>query len=159
MDDAWVELSPDEYDKVWGDFFERLKFTPTVNPDGIRSILEPTPSVTYKISEDFGDKNKIADLENKVLSALRVQTPPTGKVYALDWQHDCYWLYPHINFQEWLISVLPDGDYYIFLAEDFRFGIFGHPWEWTSCVWGNELISFFEKSKPELWDKIIRRKL
>lgn len=158
MNDAWETLSQEEYDKVWDSFIEKFQFSPSINPERVRGIVEPFPSVTYEISKDFGDENKIADLDNKVLSALRSQTAPTEKIYALDWQHDCFWFYPHKNFEEWLIPVLPNGDYYIFLAEGFRFGIFGHPWEWTSCVWGKGLISLFEKSKPELWEEIIRQK-
>jgi len=60
-------------------------------------------------------------------------------LYALDWQHPCYWLYPHASFDAddedaWLVPVLPNGDYYIFLAEDFSFGSFGHPWEMTITI-------------------------
>ena len=37
------------------------------------------------------------------------------------------------------MPVLPDGVYTLFLAPDGRFGIFGHPWEMTVCVFGREL--------------------
>lgn len=133
---AWVTLTQNEYDKVWDSFYEKFRFNPTIHIENFPGILEPSPSLTYEISDNFGDERNIVDLENKVLSALRSQSSQKEKIYVLDWQHECYWFYPHKNFQKWLIPILPDGDYYIFLAEDFRFGIFGHPWEWTSCVWG-----------------------
>jgi hypothetical protein len=158
MNNAWITLTSNEYDKVWDVFGDKFKFNPSVHIGNFLGILEPSPSVTYQISEDFGDEDKVIDLDGKVLSALRSETGLEERIYVLDWQHECYWFYPHKDFQEWMIPVLPNGDYYIFLAEDFRFGIFGHPWEWTQCVWGKDLISFFEKSKPALWEEIIRRK-
>ncbi|WP_198347940.1 DUF2716 domain-containing protein [Plantactinospora sp. KBS50] len=36
----------------------------------------------------------------------------------------------------WPLSPYPDGDYSIYLAEGFRFGTFGHPWELSLCVFG-----------------------
>lgn len=158
MNSAWITLSRKEYNKVWDSFDEKFDFKPSVYSENFPGILEPTPSITYEISRDFGDDEEIADLNDKVLSALRSQVSREERIYALEWNSSSYWFYPHKDFQEWLIPVLPDGDYYIFLAEDFRFGIFGHPWEWTSCVWGEGLISFFEKAKPTLWEEIKRQK-
>jgi hypothetical protein len=40
--------------------------------------------------------------------------------------------------------VIPDGDYHIFLAPDFSWGFFGHPWEWTICVFGAPLLATLE---------------
>ena len=36
--------------------------------------------------------------------------------------------------------MMPDGDYNIHLAEDFCYGTFGHPWEYTLCVMGAPLL-------------------
>src|SRR5262245_136478 len=148
---AWKTLDDDEHREVWDRFGERYEFSPSIDPNHI-SIAEPSPSVTYNISQDFDSEEKRTDLEGKVLAGLRSQTSPAERIYVLDWQHLCYWLYPHMSFDDWFIPALPNGDYYIFLAEDFRFGIFGHPWEWTSCVWGKGLLAFFESNRPELWD-------
>ncbi len=56
----------------------------------------------------------------------------------------------------WSIPVLPDGDYYIFLSPDFRFGTFGHPWEETICVFGQELLDAFAQHPPQLFREIVR---
>jgi hypothetical protein len=45
-------------------------------------------------------------------------------------QHDTWWPVP----------VFPHGDYYIFLEEGMTMGTFGHPWEKTLCVFGQDLI-------------------
>ena len=49
-----------------------------------------------------------------------------------------------------------DGDYFIFLAEDFRFGVFGHPWEQTMCIFGQELIEAVKACKVMTFAKLIR---
>ncbi|MFE5023138.1 DUF2716 domain-containing protein [Streptomyces sp. NPDC056656] len=40
----------------------------------------------------------------------------------------------------WPLSPYPDGDYYIYLSEDFRMGSFGHPWEESLCLFGEVLL-------------------
>ena len=59
--------------------------------------------------------------------------------------------------ESWRIPVLPDGDYSIFLAADFRFGIFGHPWEGTWCVFGTKLLAAFETDRPRMFSSELRR--
>jgi len=49
------------------------------------------------------------------------------------------------------------GDYFIFLAEDLRFGTFGHPWEHSLCVFGTELLEAVEEDVHELLQRILRR--
>jgi hypothetical protein len=156
---AWESLDHSERREVWDSFSEKFEFNPSIYVENFPSILEPTRSITLEISKDFGDEMKIADLEKKVLAGLRSQTLLDERIYALDWQHECYWFYPHREFTDWFVPALPNGDYYIFVNEGFSFGIFGHPWEWTSCVWGNGLISFFESEMPALWSGMKRTKL
>jgi hypothetical protein len=83
-------------------------------------------------------------------------------IYALDWQHPGYRFYPHRPFSlnrlgEWPIPILPNGDYHIFLEQDFNFGVFGHPWEETICVLGEKLLSILEQNKPRLFTEIVRK--
>jgi len=56
-----------------------------------------------------------------------------------------------------MIPVLPDGDYHIFLADDFSFGTLGHPWEQTICVFGKPLIDVVEREGPKLLGRVVRR--
>src|SRR5205814_487330 len=71
-----------------------------------------------------------ADLNYQMLRALQSCTAPGERVYALDWQHPCFWFDPRGGVasgepKEWAVPVLPDGDHYVFLAKDLRFGTIG----------------------------------
>ncbi|MEU5934541.1 DUF2716 domain-containing protein [Micromonospora sp. NPDC047187] len=51
----------------------------------------------------------------------------------------------------------PVGDYYIHLAEDFRFGTFGHPWELSLCVFGDDMLDLVESDLHDVLGKVMRR--
>lgn len=160
---AWRELPETEESQVWDRFDRRFDFDPRRRP----AIMEPAPSTTYAIgriySPDQSRRHSLeVDLNLKTLDALRQCTGRQERLYALDWQHPCYSLYPHCPFaaedvDAWKVPVLPDGDYYIFLAEDFRFGLIGHPWEQTICVFGQELLDAFALALPLIFDTVIRK--
>ncbi|MCP5029835.1 MAG: DUF2716 domain-containing protein [Actinomycetia bacterium] len=61
---------------------------------------------------------------------------------------------PHaIN--DWLVPVLPDGDYYLYLARDLRFGWLTHPWEQSVCVYG-PLLAEMQQTLDDLGLPVIR---
>ncbi len=159
---AWQELSPAEENGVWDRFQASFGFAPRVG--GQATIREPTPSLTWSIAHVFGDQRDWLedDLHIRVLDAFRRCLPRDGKLYALDWQHPCYWLWPHrvvdaSRWDAWKVPVLPDGDYYVFLAEDFCFGLFGHPWEQTLCAFGRPLLDALSVNRPTLLTTPLRR--
>ncbi len=79
-------------------------------------------------------------------------------VIALDWQHFAYEFHPGSRAMPpgpWRIPALPDGDYYLFLAQDFRFGWLGHPWERTVCCYG-DLIPAMSSCMEELGLPVVR---
>jgi len=94
-----------------------------------------------------------------------------GSILCLDWQHPCYRVWPGRGPENiersgrsgkpgksgWPLSPYPDGDYFIYLAEDFRFGTFGHPWEQTLCVFGGDLLDLVEADLNECLGEAIRR--
>ncbi len=153
-----------EDDTAWNFMDQTLQFQPSVQHRP--GIVEPIPSLTYDIGHIYTVNETQArlledDLNQKTLAALQVCTGPDERLYALDWQHTCYWFYPHRPFdadkaEAWGVPVLPNGDYYIFLAEDFRFGIFGHPWEQTMCIFGQPLLDAYSRSRPLLFTRIVR---
>jgi len=49
------------------------------------------------------------------------------------------------------------GDYFIWLAQDFRYGTFGHPWEPSLCVFGEELLAAVAEIGDEAFGRILRR--
>ena len=133
-----------------------------MRPADLPGIYEPFPSVTFALprlgrDQDMPTDADVADLQSVMLAVFAACTPPHGRIYALDWQHESFWLQPHVAFDAWRVPVLPDGDYYIFLAPDFSRGLFGHPWEWTMCVFGAPLLSALEPGMPRLFSVPIRR--
>jgi Protein of unknown function (DUF2716) len=151
---AWVELNEQEYSAVWDSFFFWFRFSPSTH--NFPGILELEPSLTYSWNYDSLITNR-DNFRQNALMVFKTIIPLGGRIYALDWQHECYWFYPHLSGDEhWWIDV-PDSEYAVFLAEDFSFGIFGHPWEETICVFGQVLLEAFQKYPPRLFEKVIRK--
>lgn len=169
MSSAWKEIPYHGASAApaWAYLDDRLAFRPRVAPDHWPGIVEPYPSITYAIGHIYsGDAVEATQLEDdlaqKTLVAFRSCTDAHHWLYAFDWQHMCYQFYPHQPFHAdgvgaWPVPVLPIGDYDIFLAQDFSFGIFGHPWEKTMCVFGQRLLNAFAQAQPILWTRIVRR--
>jgi uncharacterized protein DUF2716 len=167
--DAWIQWKPftdPNYDIIWREFGEQFRFRPSVQPDQWPGIDELSPSVTFSIGHVYGEKERyssfVDDLNMKTLDALRACVLPEQRLAVLDWHHPCHWFYPHRAFdagspEAWPIPVLPNGDYYIFLAEDLSFVIFGHPWEQTICIFGVPLITAIMSDPPALFDRPIHR--
>ncbi len=160
--ESWQDLDAEVFggthNIVWDKFYAEFQFNPGRQP----AIVEPAPSITYKISQAFAlnreaQRTLITDLSQKSLAAFQRCTGASQRLYALDWQHEGYWFYPHGDHTDrWLVPVFPDGDYYIFLAEDFSFGTFGHPWEESLCIFGRPLLDAFAQDPPLLFHDIIR---
>jgi hypothetical protein len=118
-------------------------------------------SLMEKIDSQFAYE----DYHEKGLLALRNCTDKNEYIYALDWQHTCFFLNPwndfvrwndHFQTKDWPVPLIPCGDYYIFLPKDFRWGIHTHPWERTICIFGCDLIESFKKYKPIIFNKVMR---
>jgi Protein of unknown function (DUF2716) len=164
---SWRELGAAEHDRVWGRFEGRFHFRPGVEPPDWPGIREPEPSLTWDISPAYvldADPcaKALADLRLRTLRALRQCTRPGEELYAIAWQHACYAVNPHggpgaEEVSCWPVPVLPDGVYTLFLAPDGRFGIFGHPWEMTVCVFGRGLLDAFGADLPWLFRKLVRK--
>jgi hypothetical protein len=165
---SWRELGGVEHDQVWGWFEERFHFRPGMEPPDWPGIREPEPSLTWDISsayvlDDHLCATALMDLRLRTLRALRQCTRAGEELYAIVRQHACYAVSPRagpaaaeeVSF--WPIPILPDGVYTLFLAADGRFGIFGHPWEMTVCVFGRELLDAFGEDLPGLFRKLVRR--
>lgn len=158
---VWVELSEEEEDEVWSEFKEKFEFKPSVYQEDWPGIKEPVNSVTYDIACVFDDINRIKlekDLEQRLKNAFSTIIREGEMIYAMDWQHACYKFNPlQSPIEEWVIPTLPDGEYYIFLTMDLSNGIFGHPWEQTICVFGNQLLNEICKDPPLMLKKIERK--
>jgi hypothetical protein len=98
-----------------------------------------------------------------LLAALRRVTGVEESVVVLDWHHQTYRCLPHrIRDEEapdemWPTGIYPDHDYYIWLAEDLRYGTFGHSWEPSLCVFGEELFAAVTELGDEPLGRILRQ--
>jgi hypothetical protein len=130
--DPWVELPRARADKVWARFVDAFQFTPSVDPQDWPSFQEPTPSITWDISDLLATfcpwSDPLATPFNlALLMALRQCLAVDEPVIALDWQHAEYAFYPHRFLgandpTNWLIPALPSGEYHLFITEDHRLG-------------------------------------
>ncbi|MBM9504066.1 DUF2716 domain-containing protein [Actinacidiphila acididurans] len=163
-DQPVVELSEAEYRRVWDRFYAEFGFRPSMNSAMWPAIKEPDASVTWSLGalDDDPDYELLDRLVEVVEQGLRaVCVPPQGGLFALDWHHASYRFSPHLvggpEQAQWPLSPYPDGDYYIYLSEDFRTGSFGHPWEFSLCLFGQEFLSLVEASVDEILGTPIRR--
>ncbi|MGI5206444.1 DUF2716 domain-containing protein [Spirillospora sp. CA-108201] len=167
---TWARLSDSELFQVWDAYGEFASFERTYDSGRWPSIREPSPSVTWDLARerpasptgawDFAvrpdDVNALLD------DAFKSCVEREEWLYALDWQHPCYRFWPHRmtepeNKDSWVVPVFPDDDYDIFLAQDFSFGTFGHPWEASLCVWGERLLEAVEARNDNVLSSVLRR--
>jgi len=161
----WIELSSVEYREVWDRIYDKFNFKPSVS--NFPSFEVPSPFITYDTSlysngsVDIDTYNEIySEFEEKSLLVFQERIQKNEYLYALDWQHPCYWINPHLEFlknefDEWTVPIFPDGDYYFFIHKNFEWGLLGHPWEKTITIFGIELIKGFEEHQPRMLQKIL----
>lgn len=174
-------LDDNEEDLVWTSLKNKFNFE-TDTRKNPRGIIEPSGSITFSLKEFFTIKEKKAfgkKLNISILTAFASITQKEEYIYALDWQHPCYRLYPNKIDIDWyanriiseecglfkteddinyyLISAIPDGDYHIFISRDFRSFVFGHPWQKTICVLGDGILNELKKNTPGLFHNVLRK--
>jgi len=135
-------LNQEEYDKVWDKFYELFHFRPSISI--FPAITTDRPQLKFAIKNCFSQNFPLGKLEEYALNLFTSISKPGDRFYALDWQHECYDFDPREKmdkdeFDEWIIPVLPNGDYYIFLTKDFNNIWFGHPWEQTITLIGEDI--------------------
>ncbi|MFF7452544.1 MULTISPECIES: DUF2716 domain-containing protein [unclassified Streptomyces] len=159
MEDPVAALSDAEEQRVWDRFFAEFNFQPRLRP----AIKEPAASVTWSLATlpDDPDHERLDRLVEVVEHGLARCVGQQGTLLALDWQHTSYRFAPQevggAGQPAWPLTPYPDGDYYIFLSEDFRFGSFGHPWEESLCLFGEELLDAVATGVERLLGPPIRR--
>jgi hypothetical protein len=162
QDEAWTEPQEAEYDEYWATFYSQFEFRAGVSPDVWPAIKETTPSVTFDLSviEDGPRRGAAYDAINAETLRAFVWALPPEELVVLDWQHPAYRFRPGVQAlawrAEWRVPVYPNGDYCAFLTPDFTEGTFGHPWEQTLCVIGEQLGASLGRSL-ETWLSIKRR--
>lgn len=145
---GWSILTDEERREAWALFIDRFgSFRPSIRPEQWPAVTDPTPSVTFDLSlpPNFPGFLPWADAINAEAQRCFVSVVDESEWIVLDWQHPGYRFDAAVPARlfdtEWRIPVYPDGDYYIFARPDFSTGTFGHPWERTLCVFGDELVA------------------
>jgi hypothetical protein len=156
-----AELGGVEETTIWDRWFAEFAFRPSMHV--FPGIREPVPSATWSLdtlNDDPGYLN-LDRFSATVEQALATCTPDGESVLVLDWQHRCFRVRPDLlaggERSGWPLSPYPDGDYYIFLAEDFSFGSFGHPWEHTICLFGAGLLAEADHAVSGVLGRPVRR--
>jgi hypothetical protein len=156
----WKTLSEQNSDYAWGRFYQYFNFNPGINEKDWPGIHTDKPFIKFSIENLWGSSYSESINTNfiqKAIDAFVEITKDGEEIYALDWQHECFYVNPRLLTPGLMadnessipvISFIPNGDYYIFMTEDFENVWFGHPWEKTITIVGNELINAFNKNKP-----------
>ncbi|MFZ6875979.1 DUF2716 domain-containing protein [Undibacterium sp. Di27W] len=146
-------LVDNEYSEVWDNFQKNFAFRPSVKGP-FPAIKEPDDAITFLLARDYDD-DMIDELRNAIFSAFAECIPESQEFYYLDWQHECFALNNKTATDFW-VNGFPDGDYAIFLSKDMRIGTFGHPWEYSICIFGEAFARAIIKQKPVMLAKVIR---
>jgi hypothetical protein len=168
-DSVWVELDWDAGKMLLHEFIDRYQFRLGVEPVDWPAIVEPTPSVAWDLGPIFaGDypgglhagSYAVASL---VLGTLQDCTEWWESVVFHDWAHPSSMFRPHKvdapdEVPGWNVGGLfPNGDFTIFLGRDDAFGIIGHPWERSLCVYGERAVAAFTERNRNRLTTVLRR--
>ncbi|WP_445486889.1 DUF2716 domain-containing protein [Niallia sp. 03133] len=163
----WSMLSNGQNDLLWEIVVTKFNFRPSIKKRRFFMPYQvPKPFITYDISSYF--ENTAADtimddLENKTLEVFMECTMLNEKIYALDYQHPGYEFDPRKTmdrdeFNEWIVPIFPNGDYYFFFQKNFEWGILGHPWREEMMIFGEKLIDSYKKHMPILFkDNVVEQ--
>ncbi len=148
-------MKKEQTEIVWNTIGENFGY-----PESQRSFKLPKPYIIFDISSKYSYETD--ELEDMVLTAMRACTRKNELIYAMDWQHECYEFDPRKpierdEWKEWLVPLFPNGDYYIFIQKDLKWGYFGHPWKKEIGIFGDCFIKNFN-GKNKVLDTIIKKK-
>ncbi|MFC4777156.1 DUF2716 domain-containing protein [Paenibacillus sp. GCM10023252] len=152
----WITLNDNEDLSAWDMFEKKFNFKPSIKSSEWPSIQVKSDNyISYELLVTW---DMIGDFEELCNNVFKTLTNEEEYIYALDWQHECFWFNPHLprGDQDWIIPFYPDGDYYIFFPRDLRWCYFSHPWERSVTLIGEDLISKFESNKPDIFGRVIR---
>ncbi|MBP0987845.1 MAG: DUF2716 domain-containing protein [Oscillospiraceae bacterium] len=147
-----IILDKQQYDKIWDRVYSEFGFRRAE----AEWLCLPLPQKRYHLSGIWTAAQE--QLVNSIFIGLGFR-----QMYALDWQHDCFVYTPEEQISPddsyydaarecnvYFPSYYPDGDFHFFLTQDFRYGLFGHPWRAEIIVMGDALIEAFENQKAQL---------
>lgn len=159
--ELWVILKDEEEQIVWDKVKYNFGFSPSVK-DNHTTFKFDIPFDVYDISNSpiYSDNANI----NEIIKTSFIQCMDNDDfMYALDWQHTCFRYNPRTNNvikypvfmpnesycgggnNVYFPEFYPNGDYYLFIAKDFRWGYLTHPWQKKVWIYGNKLMGLIKK--------------
>ena len=152
----WTLISDLEAECFWNIIYNEFQFQP--NKVCKELILLPKPNILYDISNFYNDGFK-EELYNNLHESAIIwfkDISEGSRIYAFNWQHECYSFLPELPFEkdefdEWLISVFPNGDYIFFMSSDFKNGIFADGINLSISFFGEKIIKSLEFNKPNIF--------
>jgi hypothetical protein len=167
---GWVDLDWEAGKVLWSDFAEQFQFRAGITAKDWPAIAEPAPSVVWDLSPIFsgaGTDGFVAGalaVAGLVLGTLQDCTDWYATVAFHDWVHPSGLFRPHSVDEPQEVpgwdtgGLFPNGDYTIFVGRDHAFGILGHPWEQSLCVFGDCAVGAFTARNNGVLAKILRRR-
>lgn len=145
-------ITEEESIKVWDKFYDLFDFNPSVS--AFPAVKSAMSQLKLDIKDCFSSDFPFNKLEQLALKLFEQVSKPGERLYALDWQHECYDFDPRQamdrnEFDEWIIPIFPNGEYYIFLTKDFTNIWFGHPWEQTITLIGDNFVKLGRQLKED----------
>ena len=166
--ELWVILQDDEYDRVWDNLETEFRFNPRSAVNGLPTFSFPIPVDAYSLGE-YSVWCENESINNGIIKTVFIECMEDDDyMYALDWQHTCFRYNPRIRdtieypvfipdekkpslgYNVYFPEFYPDGDFYFFVAKDFRWGYLTHPWLNKVWVFGDKLISLIKKYSEKL---------
>jgi hypothetical protein len=161
--ELWVILSDAEYDNVWNEITNQFHFYPSMDTKQSPFRFQ-IPVDAYDIG-DYSKWYQKETINNEIMKAIFIECMGDDDfMYVLDWQHTCFKYNPRIDtvieypvfvaderyehggYNVYFPEFYPNGDYYFFIAKDFRWGYLTHPWLKKAWVFGGDLMCLFEKN-------------
>lgn len=140
------------YNNLWDRIYQEYSFS----PQNDKWLCPDTTYDVYRLGSIWDEKQE--KIINQIFCRL-----VSDVMYALDWHHDCFIFDPNENIPfgyqyyddsrdctVYFPTYYPDGDYYFFIAGDWSFGMFGHPWKNELIVTGTPLKREIAKAAKEL---------
>ena len=164
-----------EYNSVWDKINSYFHFIPDSYHkehrfDAFVPFVINAPHIVYSLDKVTPDNEQPM---NRILLGIFSEFLEQGySIYALDWNHDCFWFSPDgytpdgyelaqhsisRNCNMYYPSFYPNGDYHFFIEKDFKFGMLGHPWRQEMWVFGEQLLPLIEIHAEEMdWEQLRR---
>ena len=153
-------LNDEQYTTVWNKVYRDLQFNPTTDTRFIPFSIN-AKHIVFDISQTNED---VIEIMQKLISNAFIKCiSPGEKMYALDWHHSAFLFDPRKPEDQQDIYLgknpyldgsdlyahfpgyYPDGDYFFFIDEQFKFGYLSHPWREEVWIFGESLVSEFNK--------------